>query len=56
MVGLELLTIFQYFHFKYFIYNNLQPRHVMIGRGEKYGKFFLIDFNRASRYKDAQTS
>lgn len=33
MVGLELLTIFQYFHFKFFIYNNLNPKHVMLGKG-----------------------
>lgn len=33
MLGMELVTIFQYFHFKYFTYNNLHPRHTMIGQG-----------------------
>lgn len=56
MVGLELVTIFQYFHFKYFTYNNLHPRHVLLGKGEKFNQFFLIDFSRACRYKDAQTA
>lgn len=50
------MTIFQYFHFKYFSYNNLHPRHVLLGKGEKYGQFFLVDFSRATRYKDAHTS
>jgi hypothetical protein len=32
MMGIELVSILQYFHFKYFIYNNLHPQHIMIGK------------------------
>ena len=56
MVGLELVTILQYFHFKYFTHNNLHPRHVLLGKGDKTNQFYLVDYSRASRYKDAQTA
>jgi hypothetical protein len=56
MVGLELVAILQYFHFKYFVHNNLHPRHVLLGKGEKYAQIFLVDYSRATRFKDAQTS
>lgn len=28
----------------------------MLGKGEKYGKFFLVDFSRSNRFMDPQTS
>jgi casein kinase I homolog HRR25 len=56
MVALDLVAIFQYFHFKYYVYSNLHPRHVLLGKGEKYAQLFLVDYSRATRFKDAQTS
>jgi serine/threonine protein kinase len=55
MLGQELISILQYFHFKNFIHNQLKPQNIMLGPGEKQGKFFLVDYGAASRFKDAQT-
>ena len=55
MLGSQLVNSLQYFHFKYFVFNNINPRHIMTGSGEKSNKVFLIDFSRAVRYKDPQT-
>jgi casein kinase 1 epsilon len=55
MLGQELIGILQYFHFKNFIHNQLNPNNIMVGSGEKQGKIFLVDFGAAARFKDAQT-
>jgi hypothetical protein len=55
MVAKEVLSMLQYFHFKHFCYNNLNPKHVMLGRGDNYGKFYLIDYSKTNRFMDPQT-
>ena len=55
MLGVEIVSILQYFHFKNFIHNNVNPHHLLMGHGTKYGKLFLIDYSNASRYRDSQT-
>ncbi len=52
MIAKDILTILQYFHFKNVVYNNLCPKHTLIGKGENYGKFYLIDYSKMNRYKD----
>jgi serine/threonine protein kinase len=54
-IGMELISILQYYHFKHFTYNNLCPKHVMIGKGEKCDKIFIIDFSRAHKFRDSNT-
>ena len=55
MLGQELVSILQYFHFKNFIHNQVKSSNIMIGAGEKQHKIFLTDYSAAARYKDAQT-
>lgn len=55
MLGVEIISILQYFHFKNFIHNHLSPHHLLMGHGNKYGKLFLIDYSNATRYRDNQT-
>ncbi len=55
MLGFELISIFQYYHFKNFVFNNLSPRHLMMGKGERYGKIFIVDYSKSSKFKDLQT-
>lgn len=55
MFGCEAISMLQYYHFKNFVHNNVNPRHFMIGAGEKYGKLFLVDYSNSIRYRDAQT-
>jgi serine/threonine protein kinase len=55
MLGQEIISILQYFHFKNFIHNQLKPSNIMLGPGEKQGKTFLVDYSGAVRFKDAQT-
>lgn len=54
MIGVDLTSILQYYHFKNYVYNNTNPRHVMLGRGEKYSKLYIIDLSKSLRYRDAQ--
>lgn len=55
MIAKEVLSMLQYFHFKHFCYNNLNAKHVMIGKGENYGNFYFIDFSKTSRYMDSNS-
>jgi serine/threonine protein kinase len=55
MLGSEVVSILQYFHFKNFIHNQIKPNNLMLGPGEKQGKLFLVDFGAASRFKDGKT-
>lgn len=55
MLGQELVSILQYFHFKNFIHNQIKPANLMLGSGEKQNKIYLTDYSAAARYKDAQT-
>lgn len=55
MIGQELVANLQYFHFKNFIHNQLKSTNVMLGAGVKQGKFYLVDYAAAARYKDIQT-
>ena len=55
MLGHDIVSILQYFHFKNFIHNQLCPRIFLLGPGEKQGKLFIVDYGAASRFKDAQT-
>jgi len=55
MLGQEVISILQYFHFKNFIHNQIKPQNFMLGPGEKQGKIFIVDYGAASRYKDGQT-
>jgi hypothetical protein len=56
MLGEEIVSILQYFHFKNFIHNQINLRNFMLGQGERYGKLFIIDYNAAMRFKDAVSS
>jgi hypothetical protein len=55
MIAKELLTILQYIHFKHFVYSNICPKHILIGKGENYGKFYLVDYSKTNRFRDANT-
>jgi serine/threonine protein kinase len=55
MLGQEIVSILQYFHFKNFTHNQLMPRNFLLGPGEKQGKLFIVDYGAASRFKDSQT-
>ena len=55
MLGSQLVDCLQYFHFKYFSFNNMHPRHILTGTGQQSDKLYLIDYSRAARYKDPQT-
>jgi len=55
MLGQEIVSILQYFHFKNFIHNQIKPDNFMLGSGEKQGKLFIVDFSAASRFKDGQS-
>ena len=33
MLGMELTEILQYFHFKSYVYNNINTKHIMLGSG-----------------------
>ena len=54
MIGIDLVSILQYYHFKNYVYNNLNPKHIMLGRGENYGKLYIIDYSKSNRYRDSQ--
>ena len=51
MLGQDLVSILQYFHFKNFIHNQLNPSNLMFGTGDKQSRLYLTDFGGASRYK-----
>lgn len=54
MLGIDLVSILQYYHFKSYVFNNINLRHIMIGEGENYGKFYIIDLSKSNRYQDSQ--
>jgi casein kinase I family protein HRR25 len=55
MLGENIVSIIQYFHFKNFVNNQVHPSNLMLGFGEKHSKLFIVDFSGASRFKDVQT-
>lgn len=55
MLGQEIISILQYFHFKNFVHNQINPKNFLLGAGEKQGKLYIVDFGGASRFKDSQT-
>lgn len=55
LLGIEIISILQYFHFKNFLHCHLKPEHLMMGGGSKYGKLYIIDYSSAIRYRDGQT-
>ena len=55
MLGQDMVSILQYFHFKNFTHNQINPSNFMFGAGEKQGKLYITDFGAAARYKDLQT-
>ena len=55
LLGIEIISILQYFHFKNFLHCHLKPEHLMMGGGSKYGKLYITDYSSAIRYRDGQT-
>lgn len=54
MIGIDMVSILQYYHFKNYIYSNINPRHIMLGKGENFGKLYIIDLSKSNRYRDTQ--
>jgi serine/threonine protein kinase len=55
LLGIEIISILQYYHFKNFIHCGIKPEHLMIGSGAKFVNVFLIDFATSIKYRDHQT-
>ena len=55
MLGQDIVSILQYFHFKNFVHNQVCSRNFLLGPGEKQGKLFIVDYGAAARFKDSQT-
>ncbi len=55
LLGIEIISILQYYHFKNFLHCGLRPEHIMIGAGSKYTKIFLVDYSTSIRFRDNQT-
>ncbi len=55
MLGIELIDILQYYHFKSFVNNNISVKHLMLGSGDNYDKLFIIDLSNSSKYQDVST-
>jgi serine/threonine protein kinase len=55
MIGLQILTIIQYFHFKNYIHRNINPANFLLGTGKKNHKIFIIDYSSTRRYRDNKT-
>lgn len=54
-IGIEMISILQYYHFKNFLHCHLKPDHLMMGAASKYGKLYLIDYSSSVRFRDNQT-
>ena len=52
MLAIELVSILQYYHFKSYVYNNLCLKHILLGKGQNYGKIYIVDYSKSSKYKD----
>ncbi len=55
LLGIEMVSILQYYHFKNFLHCGLRPEHFMIGAGAKCTKLFIIDYATSIRYRDNNT-
>lgn len=55
MLGIEIISILQYYHFKNFLHCGIRPEHFMIGSGSKYGKIFVVDYSTSVKFRDNQT-
>jgi serine/threonine protein kinase len=55
LLGIEIISILQYFHFKNFIHCGIRPEHLMIGSGNKFINIFIVDYATSIKYRDNQT-
>lgn len=55
LLGIEIISILQYFHFKNYLHCGLRPEHLMMGAGAKYTKLFIVDYSTTIKYRDNQT-
>lgn len=55
MIGEQIIHILQYLHFKNFVHRQINPSNLLIGRGMKNSKLFLIDYSNTKRFRDPKT-
>lgn len=55
LLGIEIISILQYFHFKNYLHCGIRPEHLMMGAGAKYTKLFIVDYSTTIKYRDNQT-
>ena len=55
-IGLQLIERLEFLHQQTFVYRNVKPENILIGKGKKQNTLYLIDFARCKRYICPRTS
>jgi serine/threonine protein kinase len=55
MLGDQLISILQYYHFKNYVHRAIRPSNFLMGLGKKNHKVFMIDYTTTKRYRDIKS-
>lgn len=55
MLGDQLISILQYYHFKNYVHRGVKPANFLMGLGKKNHKLYMIDYSTTKRYRDTKS-
>lgn len=55
MLGDQMIQRIEYVHKNNFIHRDIKPDNFLIGKGDKSGLLYIIDFGLCKRYTDPKT-
>lgn len=54
-IGIQIINRLEAIHRKGFVHRDIKANNFMIGKGDKRGIVYIIDFGLAKRYRDPKT-